>query len=469
MASIISELFIKFGGSSAALERATERVKLNVKQTAKEIRKETGQARDATELLGRTFGVQLPAQVQKFLASSSAIRPALAAAFNIAILGGFAAAVIAIIPKIKEVAEVFGGLTQETKEWARELVKANDALLLTTKIGTMQLLSQVNDELEEINRRVQEGATAFGGQFDPGKPDSPREVELRRRQLMLAERLNELDRIAAKNRKVATDRIGEMFELTQKLNAARARSLSLLPELTPQGPIGEGGIFSFLRGLDQAEQAVFARFAQQTTQDIFARGRVGKFADFDRELKKANENMALFKRGIESAFDSFEVNLTNAAVQWRGFSSVFLDLLAQIQNALLKTFVISPLVGFLEKGLAAFLGRAFSGGNIKVGGLSFPPVPTPPIPRQFGGPAFAGQPLLVGEGGPEIFVPHTGGQIVPNGKVGGGNIIFQPGAIDARGGAPGIEHRIVEAVRLAMRATRNAAVADVREISVRSL
>lgn len=50
-----------------------------------------------------------------------------------------------------------------------------------------------------------------------------------------------------------------------------------------------------------------------------------------------------------------------------------------------------------------------------------------PIPgRQFGGPVDPGRPFLVGERGPEIFVPRQAGQIVPNNRLGGVTINFSP-------------------------------------------
>lgn len=41
--------------------------------------------------------------------------------------------------------------------------------------------------------------------------------------------------------------------------------------------------------------------------------------------------------------------------------------------------------------------------------------------RAVGGPVNSGQPYIVGEKGPELFVPSSGGSIVPNNKTGGGN------------------------------------------------
>ena len=43
----------------------------------------------------------------------------------------------------------------------------------------------------------------------------------------------------------------------------------------------------------------------------------------------------------------------------------------------------------------------------------------PPIPgRAMGGPVSSGSPYVVGEKGPELFVPHASGTIVPNNKMG---------------------------------------------------
>jgi phage-related minor tail protein len=41
------------------------------------------------------------------------------------------------------------------------------------------------------------------------------------------------------------------------------------------------------------------------------------------------------------------------------------------------------------------------------------------MPRAAGGPVSSGQPYLVGEQGPELFVPSASGTIIPNGGGGG--------------------------------------------------
>ena len=78
-------------------------------------------------------------------------------------------------------------------------------------------------------------------------------------------------------------------------------------------------------------------------------------------------------------------------------------------------------VGRLEVNIPGFMG---------FGGVSFG-VPDIPMLAK-GGPAMGGRPYIVGEQGPELFVPRTSGTVVPNGA-GGGQLVVsvKPGANDA--------------------------------------
>jgi len=51
-------------------------------------------------------------------------------------------------------------------------------------------------------------------------------------------------------------------------------------------------------------------------------------------------------------------------------------------------------------------------------------------PKAMGGPVTAGTPYLVGERGPELWIPRQSGNLVPNSGLGGANITY---TIDARG------------------------------------
>jgi hypothetical protein len=59
--------------------------------------------------------------------------------------------------------------------------------------------------------------------------------------------------------------------------------------------------------------------------------------------------------------------------------------------------------------------------------------PNPIMPRANGGPVGAGQSYIVGERGPELFVPSRSGSIVPNDRLGGGDNVSVVVNVDAKG------------------------------------
>jgi hypothetical protein len=79
------------------------------------------------------------------------------------------------------------------------------------------------------------------------------------------------------------------------------------------------------------------------------------------------------------------------------------------------TFVIQAEA---NKQLSALRSVASFSSGLSIGGLS---TPSYIAPRAAGGPVTAGSPYLVGEKGPELFVPGQSGSIIPNGS--GGNVV----------------------------------------------
>ena len=86
-----------------------------------------------------------------------------------------------------------------------------------------------------------------------------------------------------------------------------------------------------------------------------------------------------------------------------GIGKAFLDLAATI---LAQKLVLTILNAFNPGGITAK--QSFLGGEALGSGLAGL------IPRQEGGPVDPSKTFLVGEKGPEIFVPNTSGTIVPN-------------------------------------------------------
>jgi hypothetical protein len=77
----------------------------------------------------------------------------------------------------------------------------------------------------------------------------------------------------------------------------------------------------------------------------------------------------------------------------------------------------------------------------------------PPEERAFGGSVSGGMPYLVGERGPELFVPGMSGTVVPNDALGGSVSIYQTINVDSRSDQASIA--------MAMQRAKDAAVAEV--------
>jgi phage-related minor tail protein len=74
--------------------------------------------------------------------------------------------------------------------------------------------------------------------------------------------------------------------------------------------------------------------------------------------------------------------------------------------------------------LGLFGGSATGSGNIFSAIMGVPG-------RASGGPVMGNTPYMVGEKGPELFVPSSSGNIVPNGQLGGTNVSYTINAVDA--------------------------------------
>jgi len=94
----------------------------------------------------------------------------------------------------------------------------------------------------------------------------------------------------------------------------------------------------------------------------------------------------------------------------QGFKSAFRSMASSIISELMRIYVTEQLV----KSIGGFFKSIFA----------------PSLPgKAIGGSVQAGTPYMVGERGPEMFVPSRSGSIVPNNKLGNGMVIN----VDARG------------------------------------
>ena len=135
-------------------------------------------------------------------------------------------------------------------------------------------------------------------------------------------------------------------------------------------------------------------------------------------------------QGMTAVFDSLIKGSDNWGASLQQIAS---SVLVDIANQLIRIYVIEQAVSAIKSFLTPFnpatpLGAG--GGMVGKFGTFGPNYGIPQ--RALGGPVTAGSPYLVGERGPELFMPSRGGSIIPNNALGGGstNVVVN---VDASG------------------------------------
>ena len=116
--------------------------------------------------------------------------------------------------------------------------------------------------------------------------------------------------------------------------------------------------------------------------------------DFDSAMN------SLVTGSIDAMVQGFSDMMTGA----KGFGDAMKDMAKTVIDALMKMYIkymiVQPLFDMMFP-------NARAGGDVPSG-------------KALGGPVQANTPYLVGERGPELFMPNSGGNIIPNNKMGGG-------------------------------------------------
>jgi tape measure domain-containing protein len=173
--------------------------------------------------------------------------------------------------------------------------------------------------------------------------------------------------------------------------------------------------------VDKVKEGVQALYDQEvaTAANIKAdKERADAKAKADEAEKKRLEQIRGIYQGISDTIADGVVDSLKAAIDGtKSFAevvtSVFTDLQNQILQLIRNQIFFGNLTGTLTKG-SGILGGLFGGFLAN------------------GGPAQAGRAYMVGERGPEMFVPRSSGTVIPNNQLGGGgaNVVVN---VDASG------------------------------------
>lgn len=192
--------------------------------------------------------------------------------------------------------------------------------------------------------------------------------------------------------------------------------------------------FAYDIGIEEEKQskavderlAGLAALAEQYSKNLDL--NVALTAEQEKQKILADTITSSVGQGLTTAFNGLIQGTEEFGSSLRKIAS---GVLVDIANQLLRIYVINQVTGLIGNLLGPRAGGFMSGTKFNPAAFAMPQL-VPGLPaRAMGGPVTAGQPYLVGERGPEMFVPSGGGNVLPSGK-GGGNVTVNV-SVDATG------------------------------------
>jgi len=129
------------------------------------------------------------------------------------------------------------------------------------------------------------------------------------------------------------------------------------------------------------------------------------------EVKKLQDRMQGFADSIKSSFENGFMDIVKGT---KSVKDAFRQMAADIIAKLFEVMVVQRIVGSFDA--KAGIGTGIVGGIMKLAGGFF---------RANGGPVSGNTPYIVGERGPEMFIPNRSGTVIPNKNLGGGGVVVQ--------------------------------------------
>lgn len=238
---------------------------------------------------------------------------------------------------------------------------------------------------------------------------------------LTSEELAEVARLAALRGVVADEAARENISRQSALNAQRAvRNWEMEVATLGLAPGAAAEAKAFAADLQRAREANI-ELTKEMKEGMAANARsIGEVtqatADMRERMQQIRDTGQVVARSLEQAFSSF---IEGNKVSWR---EMVASMIADMAKLTLRQNVLQPLFGGGAGGGGGLIGNAISG--------LFQA-------RASGGPVSSGLPYVVGEKRPELFVPQSSGQILPQvpaaGTVRNTQLAFN---IDARGATP---------------------------------
>jgi hypothetical protein len=327
-----------------------------------------------------------------------------------------------LLKKEKSALQANIDLYADTAKWRQVLVqpepgfafdekKSRTPFMITAALRPEQKLrvAQLGDELKKVEAKINAITQALEKQASESLFEGiQQEVNI----------LNETEKVLENNFAKEQERARESIELFDKTRAARLAQKN--EQLISDKELGKSmresvmtPLEKYVAEIENLDRLFKMRIINEQTL-IRLTGEAGAafsaasgdVEDMASRLSLANEEA---NKTIPAMSQLAQMSNDAGSMIAQGFEDAILsgqklgEVVRSLGRDLVRLVFNQMVTQRLASGIATFLGA-------------------PPIPgRAMGGPVSGGSPYVVGEQGPELFVPHASGTIVPNNKMGGGS------------------------------------------------
>ena len=210
----------------------------------------------------------------------------------------------------------------------------------------------------------------------------------------------------------------KIFDINDRLKTLREneakRNAEILSGLEDKGKLLQARLDGNLEEVQLEQEIQKLLKDNKNLDETSLRATIEKNKALEEQVKIQKKLDQVYASIGQSISTGIVDSLTAAVEGTKSLAEVAANTLRNVANILLQFGVNTALGGIgTAAGAGSFLGKLFAGF------------------RASGGPVSGGRSYVVGERGPELFVPNTSGTVVPNGKFGGAtNVVVN---VDAKG------------------------------------
>lgn len=259
------------------------------------------------------------------------------------------------------------------------------------------------------------------------------------------------------------DKISELLLRIAKEEAHLARMNETFPTLNLGELINSEGVeeifTALIAGINSVGTATEALKPAVEPLNALQQG----FKDWSDSLPDTTANIkSLADQGLNGLTNALTAGVTGAA----NFADAMKAMAKSVVDSLIKMLIQKYIVDAAFGAITGFIGGGGGGGgglgNISTlsarGGINNLPF------KAIGGSVQSGQPYMVGERGPEMFVPNSQGSIVPNNRMGGGGGVVVNQTINV---TTGVQQTVRAEIATLMPQIANAAKGAVADAKMR--